>query len=166
MYLPAERSDSLTQGHILDSCPILGFEVSSPDSQPVSTEERARVMVLSQACDLAQGKTERVLVAVVLSAKEMVERGILKTGFIRDNVRRGLVFGWYFLPASEPPISFQESVIDLRDLHTLDRGYLQRMLEDGKGVCRLGTPYREHLNQHFAVTYMRIGLPEPYSTEA
>ncbi len=166
MYLPAERSDALTQGHILDACPILGFEVSTTDSRPVSTEERARVMVLSQACDLAQGKTDRVLVAVVHSAREMVERGILKAAFIRDNIRRGLVFGWYFLPASEPTIPFQESVIDLRDLHTLDRGYLQRMLEDGKGVCRLATPYREHLNQHFAVTYMRIGLPEPYATEA
>lgn len=166
MYLPAERSDALTQGHILDSCPILGFEVSSPDSRLVSTEERARVIVLSQACDLAQEKTNRVLVAVVHSATEMVERGILKAAFIRDNVRRGLVFGWYFLPASEPPIPFQESVIDLRDLHTLDRGHLQRMLKDGKGVCRLATPYREHLNQHFAVTYMRIGLPEPYTTEA
>jgi hypothetical protein len=26
------------------------------------------------------------------------------------------------------------------------------------------TPYREHLAQHFAVTYSRIGLPEPYGT--
>jgi hypothetical protein len=24
------------------------------------------------------------------------------------------------------------------------------------------TPYREHLAQHFSVTYSRIGLPEPY----
>jgi hypothetical protein len=26
------------------------------------------------------------------------------------------------------------------------------------------TPYREHLAQHFSVTYSRIGLPEPYGT--
>jgi hypothetical protein len=31
-------------------------------------------------------------------------------------------------------------------------------------VCRLATPYREHLAQHFSVTYSRIGLPEPYGT--
>lgn len=31
-------------------------------------------------------------------------------------------------------------------------------------MCRLATPYREYLAQHFAVTYMRIALPEPYET--
>jgi hypothetical protein len=36
---------------------------------------------------------------------------------------------------------------------------------EGKGVCRLTTPYREHLAQHFGITYMRIGLPEPYETQ-
>ena len=33
-------------------------------------------------------------------------------------------------------------------------------------VCRLVTPFREHHNQHFGVTYSRIGLPEPYATDA
>jgi hypothetical protein len=28
------------------------------------------------------------------------------------------------------------------------------------------SPYREHLAQHFAVTYMRIGLPAPFETRA
>jgi hypothetical protein len=36
---------------------------------------------------------------------------------------------------------------------------------ESEGVdCRIVTPDREHLAQHFAVTYMRIGLPDPYET--
>jgi len=30
---------------------------------------------------------------------------------------------------------------------------------------RIQVPYREHLARHFAETYARIGLPEPYVTE-
>jgi hypothetical protein len=42
---------------------------------------------------------------------------------------------------------------------------LDHLREAGRRICRILTPYREHLAQHFAVTYMRIGLPEPYETE-
>jgi len=81
-------------------------------------------------------------------------------------VRKGLVFGWYFLPAAPAPIALPESIIDLHDLHTVHRDVLQRLITDGKRVCRLLSPYREHLAQHFAVTYMRIGLPAPLETES
>jgi hypothetical protein len=35
----------------------------------------------------------------------------------------------------------------------------------GKRVASLASPYREHLARHFAVTYMRVALPEPYGTQ-
>ena len=41
---------------------------------------------------------------------------------------------------------------------------LEGLQARGKHVGRLMTPYREHLAQHFSVTYSRIGLPEPYGT--
>lgn len=42
---------------------------------------------------------------------------------------------------------------------------LKQLMERGKRRCRLDTPYREHMSQHFANTYVRIGLPEPYETQ-
>jgi hypothetical protein len=75
------------------------------------------------------------------------------------------VFGWYFLPAAPPPIGLPESLVELRDLHTLPRSVLERLVAEGKRVCRIQTPWREHLTQHFAVTYSRIALPEPYETQ-
>jgi hypothetical protein len=54
--------------------------------------------------------------------------------------------------------------VDLRDLHTVPRTLLEELRDRGRHVCRFATPYREHLAQHFSVTYSRIGLPEPYGT--
>jgi hypothetical protein len=42
---------------------------------------------------------------------------------------------------------------------------LGQLIRGGKRRCRVVTPYRERLAQHFAVTYMRIALPEPYETQ-
>jgi hypothetical protein len=46
----------------------------------------------------------------------------------------------------------------------MPRALLEGLRDAGEHVCRLMTPYREHLAQHFSVTYSRIGLPEPYET--
>ncbi len=81
-----------------------------------------------------------------------------------SNVRKGQVYGWYFLPADPTRPGFPESLVDLRDLHTVPIALLEGLQARGKHIGRLMTPYREHLAQHFSVTYSRIGLPEPYGT--
>ncbi len=101
---------------------------------------------------------------MVHNAAHLVQTGRVKEKFIRDNVRKGQVYGWYFLPAHASCPGFPESLVDLRDLHTVPRALLEGLRDQGKLVCRLITPYREHLAQHFSVTYSRIGLPEPYGT--
>ena len=152
----------LSQGDILDGCPLVFWadqirEVGAGDT-PHST--LARVIILTQACDLANEKTARAIVAVIHDAGDLVRTGRVKEKFIRDNVRKGQVYGWYFLPAHESCPEFSESLVDLRDLHTVPRTLFEGLRDQGKHVCRLVTPYREHLAQHFSVTYSRIGLPE------
>jgi hypothetical protein len=114
---------------------------------------------------LVQGKAARGVVAVCHPAHALIGRNILKPVVIRDQIRLGKMYGWYFLPNSGEPIGLPESVVDLRDLHTIPIPILMDLLTAGKRVCRVATPYREHLAQHFAVTYMRIALPEPYDTQ-
>lgn len=162
IYQVQSLDEPLSQGDILDACPLLGLPESFPESKPEIWYER--VMILTQACDLAQGKGSKVVVALVQSAAALVERGTLKANVVRDQVRRGQVHGWYFLPAAPAPIMLPESIVDMRDLHTLPRTVLEGLVTRGQRVCRLLTPYREHLAQHFAVTYMRIGLPGPYES--
>ena len=168
MFFVPPSDSPLTQGDILVECPLVVLKVSEPPSDlhniPV-TQWLARIIVLTQACDLVQAKSGSVLVAQVHDAADMVAEGLLKGSAIRDQMRRHLVFGWYFLPAVTTPVALPESVIDLREIHSVPRVVLEQLVSRGKRVASLVSPYREHLAQHFAVSYMRVALPEPYPTQ-
>jgi hypothetical protein len=166
MYEKPSSTAPLTQGDIIDGCPFFDVATSSdsPDARFLAVPTEGRVIVLTQACDLAQAKTTRTVVAVMHAAAELVARRILKASTIRDSVSRNQQLGWYFLQAARTDIGLPESIVDLRDLHTVPRKVLETLVVRGKRIGRLATPYREHLAQHFAITYMRIGLPEPHKT--
>jgi hypothetical protein len=161
----------IDQGDIIADCPVQHIarfderitwgDVTSLD---IDTD-LCRVIVLTQTCDLANAKTTTALVARVHDAAELLRHGLLKTADIRGPIRSGRVFGWYFLPAN-PGRALPESLLDLHQLHTIRLDLLGALNLAGKRICRLTTPYREHLAQHFATTYARIGLPEPYETQA
>jgi hypothetical protein len=131
----------LSQGDILDDCPLVFWADQTrgvvEGDQPLSL--RARVIILTQACDLANEKTVRAVVAVVHVATDLVQTGRVKEKFIRDNVRKGQVYGWYFLPAHTTCPGFPESLVDLRDLHTVPLALLEELRDQGKHVCRLMT---------------------------
>ena len=80
IYEDPDPADALTQGDILDGCPILFWEnpPAGISAQPESGTLCVRVVVLTQACDLAHVKATRVLVAVVHQAQKLVDRGILQ----------------------------------------------------------------------------------------
>jgi hypothetical protein len=168
MFARSATGGPLTQGDIVEDCPLVGLNLAALPidlNNPATKWWTSRVIVLTQACDLAQAKVESVLVARVHDAQTLVDTGVLKGTVIRDHLRRHLVFGWYFLPAAPAPVSLAESVIDLRDVHSVPRAALEQLIQGGKRIASLTSPYREHLAQHFAVTYMRIALPEPYATQ-
>jgi hypothetical protein len=159
--------DSIEQGDVFDECPLPVLADTSAGAVAVAglVVPKVTVVVLTQTCDLVQAKASRAVVAVTYPTQLLVARQILKPATVRDQVRLGKVHGWYFLPASSELVGLPESVIDLRDLHTIPVAVLNQLIANGKRRCRITTPYREHLAQHFAVTYMRIALPEPYETQ-
>ena len=165
MYSKPPLDSPVFQGDIFDNCPFVCVSPDSSDESPLgwtSIGGTTRVVVLTQACDMMSGKVHQVVVAVVHTAKELVESGLLKANNIRDRIRRHQVYGWYFLPNNEK-LGLVESVVDLRNLHTIPLALLEKLVD--QRLCRLETPYREHMNQHFGSTYGRIGLPELYETE-
>jgi len=167
MFARLPASDPLMQGDLIEDCPLVGLNLASLPldlNDPATKWWPARVIILTQTCDLAQGKVDSVLVAPVHDAQQLVAAGVLKGTVVRDQLRRHLVFGWYFLPAAMAPVHLLESLIDLRDVHSVPRVVLQQLIGSGKRLASLMSPYREHLAQHFAVTYMRVALPEPYAT--
>lgn len=150
----------LSQGDVFANCPIVLREGLGENRELV--ERPLRIMTLTQACDLAQAKSSRVVVAVIYECQQLVDDGVLKAAMIREQIRTHRIYGWYFLPNGP---GLPESLVDLRDLHTVRREFLDALIANGQRVARLLTPYREHLAQHFATTYARIALPEPYETQ-
>jgi hypothetical protein len=158
--------DPIDQGDILEGCPLT-FLVQNNLDDPGPTEVDcipARVLVLTQTCDLANQKASLITVAVVHDAQVLVDEGLLKPADIKGPIRGGRVFGWYFLPAAEE-LGLPEMIVDLRQLHTVRLTVLTALCRRGQRRARLRSLYREHLARHFADTYSRIGLPEPYKTQ-
>ena len=158
----------IDQGDLVDELSSDSRSRSSTCDRPRtrlgSMSHRNRVLVLTQACDLAIEKTPNVTVAVVHEAQFIVEQGLLKPSDVRGPVRAGRVYGWYFLPASSD-LGLNEMIVDLRQLHTVRLDLLTALAQRGQRRARLLSPYREHLAKHFADTFSRIGLPEPYETQ-
>ena len=166
IYSRPDASLPVDQGDIIDRCPTVVVEsVEVAKASPTGLLTRfSRVYVLTQACDLAQGKISQVVVARVLDAGELVAKGVLKAADVRGNIRAGRVHGWYFLPKSTS-LGLPESIVDLRALFTVHLDVLRALCQEGRRVAHLESLYREHLAQHFANTYSRIGLPMPYETD-
>lgn len=166
IYARPPLTSPIDQGDIVRDCPLIwidAYDPARPQSVPVDVSHE-RVIVLTQTCDLAQRKVSRGVVAQAVDADAIVASGQLKSADIRGPVRSGRVFGWYFLPKSQE-LSLPEMIVDLRQLHTVRLELIEELCSTGRRDGRLRTPYRKHLAKHFADTYSRIGLPEPYATE-
>ena len=166
IYLHPPSSSEVDQGDIIDSCPLAYVEkYQSVQSGEIDwAYATSRVIVLTQTCDLANRKARHVTVAVVLDAESLVKQGVLKSADVRGPIRGGRVFGWYFLPKHEA-LNLSEMIVDLRQIHTVRQDLLSSLCELDCRRARLTDLYRAHLGRHFADTYARIGLPEPYGTD-
>jgi hypothetical protein len=109
-------------------------------------------------------RTSIATVVVIHDARSLVDRGLLSAADVRGPVRAGRVYGWYFLPASNEHV-LSEMIVDFRQVSSIPLELLTALCRNGHRRARLEVPYREHLARHFAETYARIGLPEPYATE-
>jgi hypothetical protein len=166
MYRLPDPGEPLDQGDIIDGCPtpwVEGFDLNDLESLEMIAAP-SRVLILTQTCDLAQEKVRLIVVALVFDAQELVDQGLLKARDVRGPVRAGRVFGWYYLPKNTD-LGLAESIVDLRQLHTVRSDLLAGLCQRGQRRARIQPLYREHLAKHFADTYSRIGLPEPYATD-
>lgn len=156
----------LDQADLVSSCPIaLLMEFDLEGVKPPEVQvSLCRILVLTQACDLANLKASSVTVAIVHDAHTLVEQNLIKPADVRGPIRAGRVFGWYYLPASGE-WGLPEMIVDLRQVHTVRFDLRTALCQSGHRHARLLSPYRKHLAKHFADTFSRIGLPAPYETD-
>jgi hypothetical protein len=163
-HFPAPE-EPLDQGDLIDGCPVVAVTEFRPDQLENAKVQLDlhRVIVLTQACDLANRKVDAVVTASVFDAEQLVERQILKAADVKGPIRAGRVWGLYFLPAHADR-ELAEMIVDLRRLHTVRLDLLSELCRGNKRCARVLSPYREHLAKHFADTFSRIALPQPYET--
>jgi hypothetical protein len=166
IYRSPAADSSVDQGDLVEDCPLLllaSFDTNTLASLEVASP-RGRVIVLTQSCDLANQKVKFALCARVIDAQSQVDQGLLKATEVRGPIRGGRVFGLYFLPKTVE-FGLPEMIVDLRQLHTVRLDLLTELCRRGQRRAQLQPLYREHLAKHFADTYSRIGLPQPYETD-
>jgi hypothetical protein len=165
IYNSPSRDEPIDQGDILAGCPLIRLGTTEPEySDELPVRHFAETVInVTQTCDLAQRKLTRAVIAILLNAQTLVDDGVLKIGDVKGPIRAGRIYGWYFLPACAKS-GLVESIVDLRQLHTVDLELLRALARRGQRLARLQPLYREHLAKHFADTYSRIGLPIPYET--
>jgi hypothetical protein len=166
IYRLPPPDNPLDQGDIIEACPILELTEYDWDGRKplVSAYALQRILVLTQTCDLANAKTRLVLVAIILDAQSLIDQQMVKAADVRGPIRAGRVYGWYFLPKNSE-LGLPEMIVDLRQLQSVRFDLLTGLCQRGQRKARIQSLYREHLAKHFADTYSRIGLPEPYETE-
>lgn len=165
-YNLVENADDLQQGDFVESCPLvvppsdfsniddLEFEVNTIDS-----------IILSQSCDLVNGKTEIILVCAYYPLKTFLDRlqdqnAKSKKSTI-ENLKKGHLPSYHLLNKGDDIEGISDyQIVDFRNVYGIKLEALKRHLVRFQKRYRLLPPYREHLSQAFARYFMHVGLPQ------
>jgi hypothetical protein len=164
------RSDpSLMQGDLLPKCPIPLINESyyeailgeHGDAAEPAALINPDVIILSQACDLAQGKVNSVVVCPVMPLEQLqLKKPDFATTHRTESLCQGREPALHLLNKfSADELSIGYIVVDFHHIFSLPKGYLSRVAASLSNRLRLLPPYREHLSQAFARYFMRVGLP-------
>lgn len=163
----ATRGSQLAQGDLLPDCILPVF--TSGQSGLVDNEQLrvARLIVMTQSCDLQNQKADFVALCTVhaLPEFEAVNSSFTKK-WAWESVRKGRGEGLHLLASPERPDDNRAAlVVDFGLIVSLPIEYLSAHAAGLDGRWRLASPFLEHYSQAFARFFMRVGLPgelEPY----
>ena len=168
-YELVEDSDEITQGDIIKSCPVPIIKRGSEIKEGNTIDAVIEIIdgiILTQACDLANGKVKSVVLCSITSKTEF-EKKLSKEGKSKKEITqiiKGIneqrqhalhIINYYKTE------DFQEDyyIINFKDVFSIPIETVKEVaLQNGKRL-RLCPPYREHLSQAFARFFMRVGLP-------
>ena len=155
--------ESLDQGDILTDCPA-GYLPLDWDPEAVEQRfvvETCDLVVVTQACDLAQQKVDYVVCCAVLPHSfidaQFPAEGRKYIENQKDKIIQGAVPGYAMIAAHDGQPRRPISVVSFRHLFSLPKTFLCERARSPH--LRLLPPYREHISQGFARFFMRVGLP-------
>lgn len=172
-YEKLNKETNILQGDLVPNCPILiPPSIINVGDEPEIEIKLIDSIILSQSCDLVNGKIEIVLVCPYYPLKHFIEqlsedqKSSKGTRKAIDNLRRGFLPGYHLLNKfSEVELLNDYQVVDFKNVYGIQFHTLEKIIQDFKERIRLLSPYREHLSQAFARYFMRVGLPQDISVE-
>ena len=120
----------------------------------------ADVVVLTQSCDLEQGKVDRVVCCTHHDLEKAKEHNAqLSKKNVLEEIKKGRLARYTLLAARDAIPRTSLRIVDLGDISVLPKTYLEKVAAAQNPRLRLRAPYREHLSQAFGRFYMRVALP-------
>ena len=163
----------LTQGDLIDNCPVLSWDLSSSEDLLTRAKQQPlNCIVMSQACDLEQAQVMQVILCPNYPLDEYEdywsqrekERGQKPTPkswnkFLKD-VSDGKRWNLAMLNKYDGTLSSNIRIVDFHEIFSVPRDFLEAwLIRQSAPRLTLLPPYREHLSQAFARYFMRVGLP-------
>jgi hypothetical protein len=149
--------------------------------------EASDVIVMTQACDLHNGKVSNVILCPHLTLEKYQAdwladyakkipypegKGAGETNKWKNQrqskwrdhcskIKSGWLWNYSMLNAGEAGgVVTEHRIVDFHEIYTVPVLFLQKWLvTEDQNRIRLLPPYREHLSQAFARYFMRVGLP-------
>ncbi len=175
-YETIQTSDDITQGDLIDNCPIpipnqslfLSIIESKEEVEEPIDVKQANIVVLSQACDILNEKVDSIVVCPRWPLDKLIKtNAYYKSSKARESLRQGKEPSYHLLNQySSNAISIGYSVVDFHRIYSLPKKYLISIASNIELRLRLLPPYREHLSQAFARYFMRVGLPLDIDSES
>ena len=158
----------LQQGDFIPNCPILIPPVNIQGEKETEIEiKEIDSIILSQSCDLVNGKVEIVLVCPFYSLTTFLknlpydQQSARARRKVIQNLQKGYLPGYHLLNNEVNIESFSDyQVVDFRNVYGIQFNSLSQIVTQLQNRIRLLPPYREHLSQSFARYFMRVGLPQ------
>lgn len=180
-YQIINSNKEITQGDILEDILIMtSIETESPPYYK-SVGFPSDVIVMTQACDIQQGKVEYINLCRLLPLDELIVKHVIKNsndqatanittcgdlvsgqrkigGKFVESLIQGNIVNYYLLENND---ILKNRVVDVSESFKMPIKSLYKTISDleDRDRLRLQPPYREHLAQHYANTFGRIGLP-------
>jgi hypothetical protein len=187
-YVEVSADAPLTQGDLVESCPVLVFdevpnvgdhqtaEALLAELDKVHGVQMVRAIVMTQACDIEHRNVRNVILCPIYNLEEYRrswEEKRKQTGKsastaswegLTKQLRDGKIWNLTMLQkwdASGPgALSIPHQVVDFHEVFSVPLDFLIAWLRSkNEPRLRLHPPYREHLSQAFARFFMRVGLP-------
>ncbi len=168
-YCEKTSTDRIGQGDMFFECPVI--RVMSPSNIAGTPNEmlanatkilNADIVILTQDCDLANNKTENIILCSHVSIDYWFQATNCTTPKSQqssfDKLRKGELPSLHLLDYHERIIS-KHRIVNFHEIFITPRKILEEHMKSIPIRLQLQSPYREHLSQAFARFFMRVGLP-------